>query len=171
MRNGQPVHRCYDALNCLHIGPCANRSESYAAGMIRTCAACSKQNRIPTKHLASVGKCGACQAVLPATAVPMAVDESQFRDIVAHATVPVLVDFWAAWCGPCRMAAPELETVAKQMAGKSLVIKVNTEEQQNLAREYNVSSIPFFMVFKNGRAVKQQAGLVKAAEMQRWLAI
>ena len=137
--------------------------------MIRACPHCRKQNRIPAKHLAAVGKCGACQGVLPATDTPLAVDAGQFHDIVTNAKVPVLVDFWAAWCSPCRMAAPELVKVAAAMAGRALVLKVNTEEQQGLAREYNVTSIPYFVVLVGGRPVKQQAGLVPAAEMQRWL--
>jgi thioredoxin 2 len=136
---------------------------------IRNCPTCGKPNRIPVRHLSSTGSCGSCKSPLPPQNVPLDVDDNTFGQVVAEATVPVLTDFWAEWCGPCRMAAPEVRELAREMAGKALVLKVNTEENPQTAARFNVQSIPNFVVLRNGQVVFQRAGLAPRAEMRRWL--
>jgi thioredoxin 2 len=137
--------------------------------MIRPCPACEKKNRVPADHLSDTGRCGACGAPLPPISVPIDADSTTFDEIVAGARVPVLIDFWAAWCGPCRMAAPEVKRTAEQMAGRAIILKVDTERWPALAQRFNVMSIPNFVVLKNGRLVRQQPGLVDHRQMVAWL--
>jgi thioredoxin 2 len=137
--------------------------------LIRHCPACGKKNRIPAEHLADTGRCGACKAPIPPIAEPIDADSATFDEIVAGARVPVLIDFWAAWCGPCRVAAPEVKRTAEQMAGRAIVMKVDTEKWPALAQRFRVMSIPNFVVIKNGRVVRQQPGLVDHRQMMAWL--
>jgi len=137
--------------------------------MIVQCS-CGQKNRIPSDRLHNAAKCGKCGGAIGPRAQPIDVASVQdFDDIVHNAQVPVLVDFWAAWCGPCRMAAPEVAKVAQQMAGKALVLKVDTEHLPQLAQRYRVQGIPNFVVFDRGKLVKQQPGLVPSAVMASWL--
>jgi thioredoxin 2 len=92
-----------------------------------------------------------------------------FEEITGSAKVPVLIDFWAAWCGPCRMAAPEVEALARELAGRALVLKVDTERHPQLAARYRVQGIPTFVVLRDGKTVLQQAGVVPRSEMRRWI--
>jgi len=137
--------------------------------MIRLCKKCGAKNRIPAQHLADTGKCGSCKATLPAESGPIESDPDLFDEVLRNAKVPVLVDFWAEWCGPCRMAAPDVHAIAEEMAGRAIVLKVNIDAHPELASRYGVESIPNFVVLKNGRTVSQNAGLSSRAEMRRWL--
>ena len=138
--------------------------------MIVPCAACGRKNRVPPERLADRGRCGACRRDLPPSSAPIAADPELFREIVGSARVPVLVDFWAGWCAPCRMAAPEVEKTAATMAGRAIVLKVDTEAHPSLAAQYGVRSIPNFVVLRGGLVLKQQPGVFPSETLDAWLA-
>lgn len=137
--------------------------------MILTCPSCGKKNRSPAARLADAGRCGSCKTPISPVGRPIDADPDTFREVTRDAKVPVLVDFWADWCGPCKMAAPEVEKTARDMAGRAVVLKVDTERWPQIAAEYRVQGIPNFVVLRGGLLVHQQAGVAPSAAMKGWL--
>ena len=139
------------------------------ASILSICPSCGTKNRVPVDHLTDTGRCGKCKATLPPVSEPIAADDALFDGIISESKVPVFVDFWAPWCGPCRMAAPEVEKLARETGGQAVVLKVNTDAHPQLGVRFGVQSIPNFVIFQGGQPVFQRAGLASGAEMRRWL--
>jgi thioredoxin 2 len=135
------------------------------AGVIVSCAHCGKANRLAYAGLGRSTRCGQCKTSLPAPAAPIEVQDAAAFDAATRGALPVLVDFWAPWCGPCKMVAPELERVAQSSAGRYLVLKVNTDVQQEIASRFRIQSIPTLALVIGGREVQRVAGARPAAEI------
>ncbi len=131
------------------------------------CPHCAAVNRVPAEKLGENPVCGKCKQAL-FTAHPVELTAANFSQHIARSDVPVLVDFWASWCGPCRMMAPAFVQAAGMLEPEMRLAKLNTEEAQELAARYNIRSIPTLALFKNGVEVARQAGAMDANNIVRW---
>ena len=131
------------------------------------CSSCLATNRVPGHKLASGGVCGKCGKPL-FNKKPVELTSSNFNKIIANNELPVMVDFWAPWCGPCKMMAPIFEQAAQQLEPDMLLAKLNTENEQSIAARYGIRSIPTIAIFRGGRVVAQQAGAMDLRSLTSW---
>ncbi|OFI35353.1 thioredoxin [Alteromonas lipolytica] len=131
------------------------------------CPHCQGLNRSPAERLQDNPRCGKCkQGLLPSH--PIELNQAAFGRFVQKSDLPVIVDFWADWCGPCKMMAPAFAQVASQLQGKAIFAKVDTEANPALSQQYAIRSIPSLLVFKQGREVTRQAGAMPAGQLLQW---
>jgi len=141
-------------------------------GVIVSCPSCGKSNRMRFATLGKTIRCGSCRTILPALAVPVDIpDTSAFDAAARESALPLLVDFWAPWCGPCRMVAPELEKLAQSREGKLVVAKVDTEALPSVAAHFGIRSIPTMILFEGGREAKRLSGAMPANAIASQLAV
>jgi len=131
------------------------------------CPSCLTTNRVPQDKLASGGVCGKCGKPL-FNKKPLELTSGNFNKIIANNELPVMVDFWAPWCGPCKMMAPVFEQAAQQLEPDMLLAKLNTENEQSIAARYGIRSIPTIAIFRGGRVVAQQAGAMDLRSLTSW---
>jgi len=132
------------------------------------CPHCDAVNRIPTARLGEGPLCGKCHRAL-FEGHPMELTAANFQKHIGRGDIPVLVDFWAPWCGPCKMMAPQFAQAAGQLEPRVRVAKVNTEAEQGLGAQFGIRSIPTLALFKGGREVARQPGAMGAADIVRWV--
>jgi thioredoxin 2 len=140
-------------------------------GIVVSCASCGKKNRLAYERLGGAVRCGQCKEPLAAPGVAIELHSSaDFDRLVAKSSLPVVVDYWAPWCGPCRMVTPELQKVAARQAGRLIVVKVNTDELSDLGQRFNIQSIPTLAVFAGGKEVARTTGARPASDIEAFVA-
>jgi thioredoxin 2 len=133
-----------------------------------TCPHCGTTNRVPGERLGDGPTCGKCKQAL-FDGHPTELDEASFDRMIGQTEIPVVVDFWAPWCGPCRMMAPHFERAARTLEPQARLAKLNTEVAQSIAARYGIQSIPTLIVFKNGREAARRSGALDAGTLTSWV--
>jgi len=139
--------------------------------MIVTCPACSANNRVPAARLAEHPRCGKCKQAIAIDTPIATTSAAEFDELIQGSPLPVVVDFWAAWCGPCRRVAPEVDKLAKMRAGKVVVAKLDTEAVPEVAQRYGIQGIPAFIAFTHGRESQRATGAMSAEQLARSLGL
>ena len=140
-------------------------------GIILACGNCGTKNRLLYERLGDAVRCGQCKQEIPPPSSPIEIAQTaDFDRLVANASLPIVVDYWAPWCGPCRMVAPELEKVAARLAGRVLVVKVNTDALPDLGERFRIRSIPTMAVFVGGREASRTTGARPAGDIEAFIA-
>lgn len=139
--------------------------------MIISCPSCGSKNRIPAARAFQHPRCGQCKAEIVIDAPIHVGSAAEFDELVRGATVPVVVDFWATWCGPCRTVAPQLEALAQARKGKVLIAKLDTDAVPDVAARFNIKSIPTFVRFDRGVEAKRTSGAMQADALARALGV
>jgi thioredoxin 2 len=132
---------------------------------IVVCPVCGTKNRVPATAKSSP-RCGKCHSELPWI---VEADDGTFADVVEAATIPVLVDIWAPWCGPCRMVSPALEQLATEKAGSLKLVKVNADTSPSVSRRFEVQSIPTLLIVRDGKVLTRQIGAVPVDRLRTWM--
>jgi thioredoxin 2 len=139
-------------------------------GIVVTCPSCGQRNRIVFSRLDTGVRCGKCKNPIPPPSEAIEIrTTADFDRVIAQSSLPVVVDYWAPWCGPCRMVAPEVQKVAARQAGRALVVKVNTDELADVGQRFGIRSIPTLAVFGGGREITRVAGARPASEIEALL--
>jgi thioredoxin 2 len=145
--------------------------EADKRGLLVACPRCAQRNRLKYEALKQTFRCGKCQSEIPPPAEPINVtSDLAFDALISHSALPVLVDFWAPWCGPCKMVAPEFAKVAREAAGHFVVAKVNTEELPSLSARFRITAIPTMVIFNNGLEAARQMGAMPAPRIHQFIA-